>query len=131
MCFAKTFSQLCIFPSPGGYPTICGGTQVRENGSFITDLCYQYAPDVDTWFESGNLIYRRTLYGYDYSDSWGLIMTGGVGLGNVIPIDKVEGTRDGFNFELYQPMPEALALHCNAIVDDDRNAIPLRVIHNE
>ena len=112
-----------ILNSPGGYPTICGGLQDRGNGSTMTDLCYQYAPEVDTWFESGRLQTSRNSYGYDYSDSWGLIMTGGYRLYPspiTRPLDSVEVTKDGFNFETYQPMPERRALHCTAVVDDDR-----------
>ena len=98
---------------------MCGGQQDTENGTITTDLCYQYAPEVDTWFESGSLKEERFAYGYDYSDSWGLIMTGGRDP-NMSTLDSVEMTRDGFIFEIYQPMPVTKAYHCTAIVDDDR-----------
>ena len=108
---------------------MCGGQQYSENGTFITDLCYQYAPEVDTWFESGRLSEERFAIGYDYSDSWGLVMTGGEGP-NLISKDSVEMTRDGFLFETYQSMPDTKSYHCAAIVDDDRHAIYPGVLHN-
>ena len=96
-----------------------------ENGTLTTDLCYQYAPELDTWFDSGRLKEERFAYGYDYSDSWGL--TGGRGP-DLSSLDSVEMTKDGFTFESYQPMPMTKAYHCAAIVDDDRHAIPLGVL---
>ena len=110
-------------PSLGGYPTLCGG--IRDKFlDYVTDLCYQYDPEMDNWFESGRLQTQRDCYGYDYSDSWGMVITGGYESYYFGLLDSVEVTRDGFTFEMYQPMPVKRARHCTAIVDDDRHTIP-------
>ncbi len=83
--------------------------------------CFQMSPIDLHWVGSGNLpdALELSFSGYDHSDEWGLVISGGnpefgVNLPTVIQ------TRDGFRFNYLPDLPEASTGHCLTTIDENR-----------
>lgn len=55
--------------------------------------------------------------GYSYSDSWGLVLSGGLGDQGTV-LDKVFRFKYGSNFEMLHSLPEPTGQHCLVTIDD-------------
>ena len=58
----------------GGIPFVCGGL----DQSSYTDVCHKYVATSDEWVISGTMAEARAQTGYGSSESWGLVMAGGL-----------------------------------------------------
>ena len=102
----------------GNAPFICGGDNGPAQGiGEYTDSCYRYIAESDEWELSGTMGEDRAYSGYGSSNSWGLIMAGGV---NTQYLPTVVTTTDGDIFGSLPNLPDTNTQSCLVIIDDDR-----------
>ena len=94
-------------------PFLCGG------GLYGFDKCFKYEAAFDTWDILGTLAMGRSYAGFSSSDSWGLVMAGGVDP-ELNYLSSVETTADGEVFGALPDLPEETSFFCQVVVDDDR-----------
>ena len=83
-----------------------------------TASCWKYVPSDDSWYELVNALGEKRAYsGYGFSESWGLVMAGGV---DTQYLSTVETTDTGTHGNPLPDLPEENVQSCLAIIDDDR-----------
>jgi hypothetical protein len=90
-------------------PTVCGGYQDNK----ISDVCFQYNYQNSSWDMSGQMNIPRRSSGWAYSNSWGLVATGGYSR-----LSSSEYTTDGGTFRSLKALPNGFEEHCIAVVND-------------
>ena len=94
-------------------PFLCGGVL------YGFDKCFKYEPVLDTWDILGTLAVGRSYAGYSSSESWGLVMAGGV-TPDLSYLSSVETTADGQVFGALPDLLEWNSFFCLVVVDEDR-----------
>ena len=104
----------CQF-TEGNLPFICGG----ENNGDDTNKCYKYDVTLDQWAISGTMPEDRAYSGFDSSEAWGLIMSGGQD-DSFNGLESVLKTVNGEVFSSLPDLPKENDYSCVVIIDDDR-----------
>ena len=96
-------------------PFLCGG------GLYGFDKCFKYEAAFDTWDILGTLAVGRSYAGFSSSDSWGLVMAGGVDGGDNV-VSSVPTTKNGMGIisESLPDLPTKKENSCLVVIDDER-----------
>jgi len=105
--------------SDGGIPFYCGG--YSSSVADYVDTCYKYIPELDYWSVTGTLPRQRSRSGYASSESWGLVMAGGVDGGDNV-VSSVPTTKNGMGIisESLPDLPTKKENSCLVVIDDER-----------
>ena len=74
----------------------------------------------DEWVISGTMAEEKTNSGYGSSESWGLVMVGGINYNDLGPLSSVETTNNGEDFGSLPDLEIENIDSCLVVIDEDK-----------